>query len=567
MERLDIDAPGETIYALAVSRDGTKLGLVLTRGAIRVLDADGTERGRTEPREADWVTHLAFLDDGRLAAATGNVVRILDARGPSLSIVEVTGKFDASRSPVTALAAVGPDLVTGHADGAIRRITLAVPRFERSVYKADHKSPVRAVVPGTDDGTFLTTGGALVASWHLDRTKPEATFSVPRFYVHTVDAARRIALGADGRGALATVELGKDRLLPLGVVDTTPKVGFLDDGSIALVDRARVRVLDATLGTPIRAHEPGSGVVAIARSGTGDDEILWVATARSVVRFSGRTALASRRREIRARHAGLVHQLLPTPDGWLSVSTDGSAKRWAADGHFLGTLRVPGTTIRCATKAADGLVVGTASSEAVVLSLDGRLGARTKIAEWHLAGVATADDGSWVAGTDLRGELAVLPTGGKRARARTNLEGRAGGTLVWSAPAGLFVACGEGATVLDVDLEVRARIACRGRVVLSPDRLRFAVPVPSGVEIRSLASPEAVARLLVLTDAGPLAWTDGGVWAAADREMVQFDPDTGARITARTLAVPATAVLGIGDAVVVGDANGDVVRLARAPAT
>src|SRR5205085_179899 len=101
------------------------------------------------------------------------------------AVVRIAGKFDPDRSTLLSIDEIAPGVVvTGHGDGAIRRIDLAKAQFERVGFEA-HGRVVRVVSRGLG-GAFHTTTDRTVVLRHVSERKPRGTRGT-RGWVRAVD--------------------------------------------------------------------------------------------------------------------------------------------------------------------------------------------------------------------------------------------------------------------------------------------------------------------------------------------------------------------------------------------
>jgi WD40 repeat protein len=196
--------------ALAISADGRWLASGHVDGAVRLWDLEGGAELACRLRHDASVPALAFSPDGATLASGG-----LDA---TLKLWDLEGARagDARRellrqpAPVTAIAWVGDELVTGHAnrvlrvlDGGSRRLlaTLRGPEGAIAHIAADPRAHWIAVASQDRD----------VSVFDLERRAPVARLGLPR------RPASGLAL-ADGLLAIANLEHG----VPLWDLRATP---------------------------------------------------------------------------------------------------------------------------------------------------------------------------------------------------------------------------------------------------------------------------------------------------------------------------------------------------------
>ena len=555
MDGFAIELEGaSSVSGLAVSADGTRIAVVLW-SVVVVLDASGRELVRAA-LDPNWEAHVAFAADGTVLAGQGHTVTLL---APGAEPVSVVGKFDGHKSPIAALAEVAPGfVVTGHHDGALRRVDLAARKFARTGFEA-HGGRAQAIAVGTTPGSFWTSGSRLLAERHVDDRAPRRQRSLTE-HPYAIDPARGRALAVTARQQLCVVSIDEVAPLPLPASASGPVCAFAADGTLALAIGDDVLVLDPK--EPDRAtRHPGGHASALTIAG----DWLWIARGRRIERLPLRARPPVVRRELRPRHYRGVAQLLRLPEGFGSVGS-GVIKRWSLDGRWLGTLRHERGGIRCACVIGDGkeLLLGTERAELVVCDLaTGEPRESVRLAGWPLSGVAAPADGAWIAGLDLGGERARFARGKTRAKWRATKRAQQL-ALVWSEAARALIVVGEmSLLVLDEDGRERATVPVASmspRVAISDDGALFAVSALDAVELRPLGEPEVVVARCPMPGEGyfALAWAGAELWVARGTELARFSRE-GARTATVSVPDEVLALLPLAaDRLAIGTRSGEV---------
>lgn len=555
---------GGAVVSMAVASGGERIAVGLGP-EIQLVDAAGTVLARAATDGTSGTLPVTITASGAVVGGASNVVYVLE--GGACRRIE--GNFDASRSPIMALAEVAPGVVvTGHGDGALRRVDVVSGKFARIGYKA-HDRRVHVVVRGNEPGTFFTGAeDRRVAEWlESERTPRRLYENVGTAFA--IDVERRRALVQVGGGALALRSLTDGTTVALPARQLVPRGAFAADGSLAVSsDDAEVVVLDPR-GALVARHRSTGTVDAVALDGS----TLVVARGLSISTATLVSARPVLRREIRARHASAVSRLFPLPSGFASHASDGALKLWSPDGAFRGGVRLEAGTIDGAATTRHTLLV--ASSRGELWTLDATTHAtlyRVDLGTTRAWSVAGPDDGSWIAGTNLGREAACFVRGKKRATWRRRI-GRAQ-HLLWSEARRRFLLQDEmRVEVLDDHGKTLGEIAVGAlwpHATLSPDGTRVACADPAGATVHALDAIGDAGQQLALPPGpdgartGTLAWAgDGALWIARGEQALRVDLASGATTHTVQHAARITAMLDLGGPLAVGDERGEVVVHAR----
>lgn len=219
-------------------------------GRVRRLQRDGTVADIAR-FDGQWVEHVACLNDRRIAAATGRVVRLLAPDGGAAS------ELGPHPSTVAGLASLGDRLAVAHYNGVslwdLGAVAPGTP--ERLEWKGSHLA-----IAASPDHRFLATATQdhALHAWRLaDRTEMQMS-GYPAKVASLSWSADSLLLAASGAPSLsawpfdgagpegrAPVELfdGKDALASrVAFHPTAPLLaGGFNDGTLAVVDCVRRR--------------------------------------------------------------------------------------------------------------------------------------------------------------------------------------------------------------------------------------------------------------------------------------------------------------------------------------
>ena len=549
------------LRSMAVERGGGRIALTGV-DLLRVRDARGALLAPATTERRDGHAALAFTRTGAVVGGKGNVIDVLENGVHS----RIEGKFDAARSPIRCLAEVAPGVVvTGHADGALRRVDLTGRKFERVGYKLEARS-ITTIACGPTSGTFVTAGERVLAEWHESERTPRAQHKVPGWAL-ALDVTHRRVLSTGSGGLVRSSWDGSERVAIPGK-SYEPKAAFLESGALAVTLDSGELVVLAPSGELLARHEDPTRPSALAVDG----ETIWIVRGRSLASITIAERTRFTRREISARHAAPVSRLLPLTRGFASHASDQAVKLWSPDGSFAGGIRLE-AGIDAAAVSRSALLLGTSRGELVTIDpQSGATRAAVTLGRFRVWAIAGPDDERWIAGVDLGRDHALFHRGKKRAAWRRRGPAQ---TMAWSESRRvlLFPSGGtNGVIVLGEDGEPRGTVrpsTSALSVSVSPDGAHFACAHGTGAAVYSLDDLEAAPRTVCVVPeesgfSAVRAWSgNDALWLSRGSHAFCVSIESGETLRELRGDDRITAVLDLGDAVAIGTERGDV--LVRTP--
>jgi hypothetical protein len=456
--------------------------------------------------------------------------------------------------------------VTGHADGALRRVDLTGRKFERTGYKLEARS-ISKIARGPTPGTFVTVSERVLAEWHESERTPRAQHTVPGLAL-ALDVTHRRVLCSTGRGGLVRCSWDGSERVAIPGRSYESKAAFLESGALAVTLDTGELVVLAPSGELLARHEDPTRPSALAVDG----ETIWIVRGHSLASITVAERKRFTRREIRARHAAPVSRLLPLTRGFASHASDQAVKLWSPDGSFAGGIRLE-AGIDAAAVSRNALLLGTSRGELVTIDpQNGATRAAVTLGRFRVWGIAGPDDERWIAGVDLGRDHALFHRGKKRAAWRRRGPAQ---TMAWSESRGvlLFPSGGtNGVIVLGEDGEPRGTVrpsTSALSVSVSPDGAHFACAHGTGAAVYSLDDLEAAPRTVCVVPeesgfSAVRAWSgNDALWLSRGSHAFCVSIESGETLRELRCDDRITAVLDLGDAVAIGTERGDV--LVRTP--